>query len=97
MPRGDKSKYTDKQDRKAEHIEESYESRGVPRPEAEHRAWATVNKDDGGGKASGSGRGVKTGHSAAHRGGGPGAATARPASKGSTSAEKATATSEKNS
>ena len=48
MPRGDKSKYTDKQDRKAEHIEQSYESRGVPE-EAERRAWATVNKDDGGG------------------------------------------------
>ena len=50
MPRGDKSKYTDKQDRKAEHIEKSYESRGVPAKEAERRAWATVNKDDGGGK-----------------------------------------------
>ena len=48
MPRGDKSKYTGKQDRKAEHIEQSYESRGVPRKEAERRAWATVNKDDGG-------------------------------------------------
>jgi hypothetical protein len=57
MPRGDKSKYTDKQDRKAEHIEQSYESRGVPEKEAERRAWATVNKDDGGGKkAGGSGR-----------------------------------------
>ena len=44
MPRGDKSKYTDKQDRKAEHIEQSYESRGVPEKEAERRAWATVNK-----------------------------------------------------
>ena len=50
MPRGDKSKYTDKQERKAEHIEQSYESRGVPEKEAERRAWATVNKDDGGGK-----------------------------------------------
>ncbi len=58
MPRGDKSKYTDKQDRKAEHIEQSYESRGVPEKEAERRAWATVNKDDGGGKKpGGSGRG----------------------------------------
>jgi len=53
MPRGDKSKYTDKQERKAEHIEESYESRGVPAQEAERRAWATVNKDDGGGKKGG--------------------------------------------
>jgi hypothetical protein len=66
MPRGDKSKYTDKQERKAEHIEKSYEGRGVPEKEAERRAWATVNKDDGGGKrAGGSGRGKSTGHPAA--------------------------------
>ena len=57
MPRGDKTKYTDKQERKAEHIADSYEARGVPEKEAESRAWATVNKDDGGGKQSGSGRG----------------------------------------
>lgn len=50
MPRGDKSSYTDKQKRKAEHIEEGYEKRGVPEQEAERRAWATVNKQDGGGK-----------------------------------------------
>ena len=50
MPRGDKSKYTDKQERKADHIAESYEAKGVPDKEAERRAWATVNKDDGGGK-----------------------------------------------
>jgi len=57
MPRGDKSKYTDKQERKADHIAESYEARGVPEKEAERRAWATVNKDDGGGKnPGGSGR-----------------------------------------
>ena len=56
MPRGDKSSYTDKQKRKAEHIEESYESQGVPEQEAERRAWATVNKQDKGGKRSGSGR-----------------------------------------
>jgi hypothetical protein len=57
MPRGDKSKYTDKQKRKAQHIVESYEARGVPHEEAEGRAWATVNKDDGGGKKpGGSGR-----------------------------------------
>jgi plasmid stabilization system protein ParE len=56
MPRGDKDKYTDKQKRKAEHIEEGYEKRGVPEKEAEKRAWATVNKQDGGGKKSGSGR-----------------------------------------
>lgn len=56
MPKGDKSSYTDKQKRKAEHIEESYEERGVDRDEAERRAWATVNKDSGGGNKSGSGR-----------------------------------------
>ena len=50
MPRGDKSKYTDKQKRQAEHIEEGYEQRGVPQEEAERRAWATVNKMTGGGK-----------------------------------------------
>jgi plasmid stabilization system protein ParE len=59
MPRGDKSAYTDKQKRQAEHIEESYEERGVSEDEAERRAWATVNKQDGGGKKSGSGRGEK--------------------------------------
>lgn len=57
MPQGDKSKYTDKQERKADHIAESYENRGVSEKEAERRAWATVNKDDGGGKkAGGSGK-----------------------------------------
>src|SRR5271154_5254738 len=69
MPRGDKSKYTDKQERKAEHIEQSYESRGVPEKEAERRAWATVNKDEGGGKRpGGSGRGKSTSHPAARKG-----------------------------
>ena len=58
MPRGDKSKYTDRQKRKAEHIEEGYERRGVSKKEAERRAWATVNKEEGGGNKSGSGRGV---------------------------------------
>ena len=53
MPRGDKSKYTDKQKRKAEHIEEGYEKRGVPEKEAASRAWATVNKEPGGGNKSG--------------------------------------------
>ena len=57
MPRGDKSAYTDKQKRQAEHIEEGYESRGVPEKEAERRAWATVNATPPGGKKSGSGRG----------------------------------------
>lgn len=70
MPRGDKSKYTDKQERKADHIAEGYRKRGVSKKEAESRAWATVNKDDGGGKnPGGSGRGRKTGHPASRRGG----------------------------
>jgi hypothetical protein len=56
MPRGSKEAYTDKQKRKAEHIEEGYEKRGVSHGEAERRAWATVNKQEGGGKKSGSGR-----------------------------------------
>ena len=59
MPRGDKGSYTKKQKRKAEHIEEGYEKRGVSKKEAESRAWATVNKESGGGKKSGSGRGKK--------------------------------------
>ena len=57
MPRGDKSKYTGKQERKADHIAEGYEARGVSNKEAERRAWATVNKESDGGKKSGSGRG----------------------------------------
>ncbi len=61
MPRGDKSAYTDKQKRKAEHIADGYEDRGVPHDEAERRAWATVNKDDGGGNKSGAGRGNPAG------------------------------------
>ncbi|HEU4742831.1 MAG TPA: hypothetical protein VFS50_14660 [Meiothermus sp.] len=60
MPRGDKSAYTDKQKRKAEHIEEGYRERGTSEDRAEQIAWATVNKQDGGGKKSGSGRGRST-------------------------------------
>lgn len=56
MPRGDKSKYTDKQKRQAAHIEESYEKRGTSEKKAQEIAWATVNKESGGGKKSGSGR-----------------------------------------
>jgi plasmid stabilization system protein ParE len=94
MPRGDKSKYTDKQDRKADHIAESYEKKGVSEEEAERRAWATVNKDDGGGKKSGSGRGARTGHPAAHKGGraGGAASASRSAAARSASARKAAAT-----
>ena len=69
MPQGDKSAYTDKQKRKAEHIEEGYESRGVSKDEAERRAWATVNKESGGGKKSGSGRGRKESHESSRKGG----------------------------
>lgn len=56
MPRGDKSAYTDKQKRQAEHIEESELEQGRSREAAERIAWATVNKQDGGGKQSGAGR-----------------------------------------
>ncbi len=59
MPQGDKSKYSDKQKRQAEHIEEGYEARGTGKKEAESRAWATVNARSGGGKKSGSGRAKK--------------------------------------
>ena len=77
MPRGDKSAYTDKQKRQAEHIEEGYEHRGVPEGEAERRAWATVNKETGGGKKSGSGRG-KPKNTAPSRKGGKLGGKARP-------------------
>lgn len=90
MPRGDKSAYTDKQARKADHIAEGYEKRGVSEKEAERRAWATVNKDDGGGKKSGSGRGKSTGHPAAKKGGkkGGAASAARSAADRSAAAKK---------
>jgi hypothetical protein len=69
MPQGDKRSYTSKQKRQAQHIEEGYEHRGVPKKEAEARAWATVNKMDGGGKRSRSGRGRKTNKAPARKGG----------------------------
>ena len=69
MPRGDKGAYSDKQKRKAEHIEEGYEDRGVSKKEAKARAWATVNKESGGGKKSVSGRGKKENRSASKKGG----------------------------
>ncbi|MES2755391.1 MAG: plasmid stabilization protein [Pseudomonadota bacterium] len=74
MPRGDKSSYTDKQKRQAEHIEEGYEKRGTPRKEAESRAWATVNATSGGGKKSGSGRGKAENKAPAKKGGRKGGA-----------------------
>lgn len=94
MPRGDKSKYTDKQKRQAEHIEKGYEERGVSEKEAERRAWATVNKATGGGKRSGSGRGQKIDKSPMKKGGrlGGKAAAARPASERRASARKAART-----
>src|SRR6478672_9017991 len=69
MPRGDKGKYSNKQKRQAEHIEEGYEKRGVGSKEAARRAWATVNKETGGGKKSGSGRGKKENRSSSRKGG----------------------------
>jgi plasmid stabilization system protein ParE len=69
MARGSKSKYTGKQKRKAEHIEEGYEKRGTSKKEAERRAWATVNKESGGGKKSGSGRGKKESKASSRKGG----------------------------
>ena len=69
MPRGDKSSYSGKQKRKASHIEKGYEHRGVGKKEAERRAWATVNKESGGGKKSGSGRGKKGSKTSSRKGG----------------------------
>ena len=70
MPRGDKSKYTNKEKRQAEHIEEGYENRGVPEQEAERRAWATVNKVHGGGeKPGGGGYGKPENHEPMRKGG----------------------------
>lgn len=99
MPRGDKSKYTDKQERKADHVAEGYEKRGVSEKEAERRAWVTFNKDDGGGKKDGrSGRGKHTGNPAAHKGGEKGgtASASRSAASRSTSAKKAASTRKRN-
>ena len=69
MPRGDKSSYTNKQKRQAEHIEEGYKKRGTSSKEAARRAWATVNKETHGGKKSGSGRGKSEDHRSSRKGG----------------------------
>ena len=69
MARGSKSKYTGKQKRQAEHIEEGYKKRGTSKKEAERRAWATVNKETGGGKKSRSGRGKKESKASSRKGG----------------------------
>jgi hypothetical protein len=76
MARGDKSAYTDKQKRQAEHIEEGYEKRGIGDKESERRAWATVNRPTGGGKKSGTGRGRKVNKAPARKGGKRGGAAA---------------------
>ncbi|MEO3473540.1 plasmid stabilization protein [Roseomonas sp. CAU 1739] len=98
MLRGDKSAYTDKQKRKAAHIEAGYVKRGVNRDEAEARAWATVNKESGGGNRSGSGRGVPDTTVSSRKGGrlGGAAAASRPAAERRASARKAAATRKRN-
>jgi plasmid stabilization system protein ParE len=98
MPRGDKSAYTGKQKRQAEHIEEGYEKRGVPEKEAARRAWATVNKSTGGGKKSGSGRGKPVNKEPARTGGKKGGAASarRTKAERSASARKAAATRARN-
>lgn len=94
MPRGDKSSYTDKQKRQAEHIEEGYEKRGVSKKVAERRAWATENKVSHGGRMSGSGRGRSEDHSPMHKGGrlGGRASASRSSAARSRSARKAART-----
>jgi hypothetical protein len=94
MPRGSKAKYTGKQKRRAAHIEDSYERRGISPKEAERRAWATVNAESGGGKKSGSGRGKPANRKPSRKGGrlGGRAAAKRPAAARSASARKAAAT-----
>jgi plasmid stabilization system protein ParE len=94
MPRGSKAKYTDKQDRQAQHIEDGYEKQGVSEKEAKSRAWATVNAMSGGGRKSGSGRGRMTNKAPARKGGrlGGAASKARPAGARRASALKAAAT-----
>jgi plasmid stabilization system protein ParE len=95
MPRGDKSKYTDKQERQADHIAEGYEKRGVSKQEAESRAWATVNKESGGGKQSGSGRGKKESHASSAKGGRK-SQNSRTHAERSAAAKKAAATRKRN-
>jgi hypothetical protein len=99
MPRGEKSSYTGKQGRQAEHIEKGYEHRGVAGDEAERRAWATVNKEGRGGKQSGSGRGKAADTSPSPKGGQKGASAAaasRTHAERSTAARKAAATRKRN-
>jgi plasmid stabilization system protein ParE len=81
MPQGDKSSYTAKQRRKADHIAESYEDRGVSHKEAESRAWATVNKESGGGNKTGSGRGKPDSKASSRKGGRKGGSSQSAASR----------------
>lgn len=94
MPRGSKAKYTDKQKRQAEHVEEGYERGGASTGEAKRRAWATVNKITGGGRKGGSGEGKAEDRSVYHRGGkkGGGASAKRPSAARSAAARKAART-----
>ncbi len=98
MPKGDKSAYTAKQKRQAEHIEEGYEKRGVPEKEAEKRAWATVNKVSGGGKKSGAGRGKAENKESVKKGGKKGgkAAASRTFAQRSAAAKKGAQTRARN-
>ena len=91
MPQGDKSSYTNKQKRQAEHIEEGYEHRGMRPKEAKRRAWATVNKMTGGGKKSGSGRGKRVNKAPARKGGRKGAAARKRTTARKTSGRKTAA------
>jgi plasmid stabilization system protein ParE len=97
MPRGDKSSYSGKQKRMAEHIDEGYEKRGVSKAESERRAWATANKEAHGGKKSGSGRGKSEDHSPSRKGGhlGGRASANRPVAARFASAKKAARTRKK--
>jgi hypothetical protein len=94
MPRGEKTRYTQKQKRQAEHIEKGYKERGVGAKESARRAWATVNLESGGGKKSGSGRGKPTKKAPSKKGGQKGGAASakRSAAARSASAKKAART-----
>lgn len=96
MPRGDKWTYTDKQKRQAEHIEDGYEKKGVSKKEAESRAWATVNKDSGGGKKSGSGRAKESASASSKKISTKTPARTRTAAERSASAKKAAQTRARN-
>jgi hypothetical protein len=69
MSKGDKSSYSSKQKRQAKHIAEGYRKRGTSAGTAKRRAWATVNKETGGGKLRGSGRGKKATRASSRKGG----------------------------